>query len=184
MTEYERLRIFWTMVTVIVAAIAAFIALSQAAFAIYVFWSNNRRRKREATIHYMNDIRATYRKEYFELNTALEAYPDDNARAEALSDDKVLHEKVAYTLGLFEHLAIGVHTGVFDFELIARMSGNFFAGIYKEFEYYIDYRRMITNNPHIYDEFQKLVKRLADRRKKKRLPSPPAVKSSNGVQQK
>lgn len=160
MTDYEHARIFWSMITVFVATGAAVIALLQAAFAIYVFRSSTVRRKREATIHYVNDIRKEYRPIDNEVKKALNSESITTQSAQEIYEDVGLRDKVAYFLGLLEHLAAGANMDVFDTELIHRTAGFYLVNVFDRWLPYMEWRRQATNNPGLYSEYKELVRCL------------------------
>ena len=166
MTDYEHARIFWSMITVVVATGAAIIALLQAAFAIYVFRSSTVRRKREATIHYVNDIRKEYRPINNEVKKALNSESITTQSAQEIYEDVELRDKVAAFLGLLEHLAAGANMDVFDTELIHRTAGTYLINVFNRWWPYMEWRRQVTKNPELYSEYPELIKRLKRIREK------------------
>jgi len=73
-------------------------------------------------------------------------------------------DKIKKYVELFEHLAVGINTGVFDQDILSRMSGNYLIGIFNRYWFYISERRKELNNNKIYCEFEGLVNKLRERR--------------------
>lgn len=71
--------------------------------------------------------------------------------------------EVRIILSLVEHLAIGTETGIYDLDLVNRMSGAFFVGMYAKFKPYIESAR--TSNPNNYCEFESLRDSIQAKRK-------------------
>jgi hypothetical protein len=153
MTLYENL-------TIITLALSAVIFLVQAGIAVKSLTADHTRRKREATIHYINQIRPQYREMNNELIQKLGEGAVDDTKINAILENKELHSKVKDMLGLFEHLAVGVNANVFDLKLLNLMSGNYLITINNRYMQYFERRRREANNPRLYEEFGKLVTNL------------------------
>ena len=161
MSAYE----FWSIVilaiTAVILAGTAVIFVVQTRIALTVFQADHDRRRREATIHYMNQIRVRYRETNHEIIRRLgPGILDDNKISEIVQDEQLL-DRVKDMLGLFEHLAVGANTDVFEVEMLSRMSGGYLKAVYRRFERYIEQRRFETNSPTLYIEYERFVNDLA-----------------------
>lgn len=122
--------------------------------------ADHERRKKQATIEYLNSFRTAYR--HLE-EKIISTHGNGQIPFDKMTDaDKV---DIRNTLSLVEHLAIGIETGIYDFELINRMSGAFLMGMYCKFKPYIETVRDSANNPNFYSEFEHLHKRIGAARK-------------------
>jgi hypothetical protein len=153
MTQYEGL-------TVIVLSVTAVIFLVQAGIGVKSLTADHTRRKREATINFMNQIRPQYREINNELIQKLGVGAVDDSKINTIIKDEELHAKVKDMLGLFEHLAVGVNADVFDLKLLNSMSGGYLIKINNRYVQYFDRRRRDENNNKLYEEFSRLIAKL------------------------
>jgi len=145
------------IIQVVILAVSVFIAFWQ-------FKAYHERVKKQATIEFVNNIREAYRKINNDLVKEFGEGPLDDEKIEKLTKNQELWAKLKDMLALFEHLAVGVNTGVFDFHILSRMSGGYIIKIYDQYSYYIKKRRRDTGNPRIYIEFENLVLKLKKER--------------------
>ena len=82
-----------------------------------------------------------------------------------IDSDFQLLKLVRNLLGQLEHLSVGMNSGVFDKDLLYRMSGSQLISIYHRLHTYID--RVQKSSPKAYIEYQDLVKSFEDRRRTK-----------------
>lgn len=122
------------------------------------------RRKKEATIIHLNGIRGKYRPIADGLTKRFG--PNYVLNVDDLADDT--REDIKEILGLMEHLAAGVNTGVLDFELVHIMSGSFLEGMYRRCWPYIKDVRDNARSDTLYIEFEHLVWCIKDQKHTKR----------------
>jgi len=154
MSLYENLSLSVLLVTVIIMVV-------QIRVAVQSLRKDHLRRKLEGTLEHMNQIREKYRLMNAELIDELGIEPLDEERVGRLRQSPRLWEKVKDILGLFEHLAIGVNLGVFDLGMLEKMSGTYLSNVFRRFSTYIRTQRESTNNPTLYQEYEKLVEQIA-----------------------
>lgn len=122
------------------------------------------RRKKEATIAHVNNIRDKYRAMRADLDSKF-----GEGNVINISDiDEDSTAELKEMLSLMEHLAAGVNSGVFDFDMIYIMSGSYFAGIYERSAPFIKHRRTLKNNPAAYIEFEHMVDLIHERKRNSR----------------
>jgi len=148
----------------IVLLVTALIAYFQLKALIRSFKADHERRKKQATIEFVNKIRESYRTINNELIKKFGKGPIGTKELDALYNDYELWHKLKNMLSLFEHLAVGINTGVFDLDILDRMAGGYFINIYNRYAYYISERRKALNNNTIYSEFEGLVNKLRQKR--------------------
>jgi hypothetical protein len=69
------------------------------------------------------------------------------------------HEKCAVfnkLLGTLEHMAVGVNTGVYDRDVVYRMSAGSMIGLRHRLHHYIEHRRKVLNQPKLFIEYERL----------------------------
>jgi len=151
------------------------LVILQLGFAIYSFSrdrtlqletlkADHERRKKEATIAYVNTIRGQYR----EIRKQLDAKFGEGNTINLPDIDDETAEKLKEILSLMEHLAAGVNTDVFDFDMIYIMSGSYFSGIFDRCIPYIKDRRIKKGNEATYIEFEHMVQRIKDGKRTRR----------------
>lgn len=126
-------------------------------------------RKKRATIEYTNQIRDFWqqRKLVIENHTGKRVGGRTVlSRGDAMNirDNAELNDAMREFLARLEHLSAGTHEGVFDVDLISRLSGSYFIRIYKYVEEYI--RLAQEKNRSAYVDFQKLAMELIARKER------------------
>ena len=122
--------------------------------------ADHERRKKQATIEYLNNLRTTYRKWN---NTLIKKYGRDPAgmdTIEKIKADGKSWEILKDMLGMFEHLAVAVNSEVFDIDILNKMAGQYLVDVYQRWKTYIDQRRKDPNRELVYVEFEQLVHKL------------------------
>jgi hypothetical protein len=149
---------YYEIVSVVLLAIAACGALWQANVAVKNQERSHERQKKQTTIEYINTLRQEYRSLNFEIISSMGAGRVDKESYEKVCQNREMLGKVRNLLSLFEHLSVGVHADVFDFDIINRMSGRYLCSVFDRWEYYISKRQ--TRNEHAYEAFQQLVDQI------------------------
>ncbi|MCK4622072.1 MAG: DUF4760 domain-containing protein [Desulfuromonadales bacterium] len=140
------------------------VALWQANTAVKNQKANHERIKKQSTIEYINQLRSAYRTLNHELIKNIGADPIGEEKYNELINDADMFEKLKQLLGMFEHLSLGVRTGVYDFDMVDLMSGEYICGVFRRWRYYIDKRRALENGKNRYVEFQWLVNKIESSR--------------------
>jgi hypothetical protein len=132
-----------------------------------VVWSvrvDHTRRKRDATLSYLNEIRPLWRTQRRDLDRRLASAQVKGSMVSVILGDEGLHWDVQELLSHMEMLSVGVLSGVFDISIVDRASGGSLIAIYDTMTPYIDNRRETLNAPTLYVEFEELIGRLRKRR--------------------
>jgi hypothetical protein len=156
------------IIKISILLITAIIALFQLNVMVRSFKADHERRKKQATIEYINMIRPEYRKIN---NLLLEKFGNDpigESEIKKIIEDHELWSKLKDILGMFEHLATGINTGVFDIQILNRMAGSYIIIVYDRFFVYIRERRKATGNNFLFDEYEFLINRLKSIRMKRK----------------
>jgi hypothetical protein len=155
MSDYE-------VLSVGLLAIAVSVGLWQAILAVRNQEKDHERQKKQTTIEYINTLRQEYRLLNSEIISSMGAGRIDKESYEKVSKDREMLGKLRNLLGLFEHLAVGVHADVFDFGIVDQMSGQYLCAVFDRWEYYIDKRQ--TRNKRAYEAFRRLVDQIKNTR--------------------
>ena len=158
MTLYET-------ITLLIGTTTAGILLVQAGLALKSLKADHERRKKQATFEFVQKIRPAW----IEAKHAIEEkWGDEPLTSKELleidSDFKLL-KLIRNLLGQLEHLSVGMNSGVFDKDLLYRMSGSQLISIYHRLRTYIE--RVQKSSPSGYVEYQALVKSFEDRKRTK-----------------
>lgn len=111
---------------------------------------DHERRRKQATIEHIEKTKAVY----LENDDWLE-----HTHGGIVDPAKLTHEdirKIKDLLASVEYLATGVMTGIFDLDLLDRVSGAFFRRLYRRVEPYVKKTRMEKSNTRLYIEFERL----------------------------
>jgi hypothetical protein len=148
---------------VVIAAVSAAALLIQLRVAILAIKADHERRRKQATIEYVAVI-------WRDTRLKLEAeYGFDQLTQDQMSQIRADHKKeaeVRHHLGVLEHMATGLHTGVYDKDLLYRMAATFVIQTYRRLKPYIEH--MQKDFPTAYIEFARLAEEF-DKRKRKEL---------------
>lgn len=141
----------------IVAVITALVAIYNIRILVNSFRADHERRQKQATIEYaahlLRECRAAIDAKY-KLKTLSE---EDIERIIKTPDEEA---ELRNIMGAIEHLAVGVNTGVYDKDILYRMSASYIISIYNRMWPFIDYMRnnfsknAYTELEHIAKEFE------------------------------
>lgn len=121
------------------------------------FFADHERRKKQSTIEYVNSIRGVYNPILIKIK---KKYGKDHIinLSEMEQEDK---DDIRQLLSIVEHLAVGVHVGVYDISVLGRMSRGYFLNMHKTLAPYIEEAQ--RNRPTNYCEFVRLCNALEKR---------------------
>ena len=131
-----------------------------------IFWrtmrADHERRKKQATIEYVNSIREHYRPISRRL---IDKFDDKVINIDDM--DEQIKQDIREFLSIVEHLSVGVNTGIYDLEILFRMSEFYFISMFEKLSPYIYDRRQKRSNNTLYCEFEIMVsdiKRIREKR--------------------
>jgi len=147
------------------AQISLLIIMTQLYLAYRVFKADHERRKKQSTIEYINNVRQLWslHKSKVDEKFGFDALTDKDIQQ--INSDDELKNPIQALLGQLEHVAVGMNTGVYDKDLLYRMSGAFLMSNYNRFKLFIEEAQ--KGNPFTYIEFQELVFDFQERRRVK-----------------
>lgn len=125
--------------------------------------SDHERRKKEATINYLNLIRPKYKTLLRECEKELGVDVISQDLLSTIMENEDLRNSVKDYLSTIEHLSVGINTGVFDKDILYRMSASYLITMFYRFKPYID--NVQKTLPSAYAEFEHLVKEFENQRK-------------------
>lgn len=115
--------------------------------------ADHERQKKQSTIEDFGD---TYLLCRYEIEAKYGLEPITAATAAQIDSD---HEKCAALnklLGTLEHMAVGVNTGVYDRDVVYRMSAGSMIGLRYRLHHYLEHRRKVLNQPKLFIEYERL----------------------------
>lgn len=152
----------------------SFLTLLVYTFTLFAIWyqihKDHERRRKQATIEHIESVKSIYRN----TNHWLEDVHGDILDMKKLSPEDI--KGLKDMLSVVEHMSTGVLTGVFDLQLIERMSGSFFQRLHKRVLPFIESVRNTKNNQKIYADFSELIDEIDKIRKQGRY----LAKNKNG----
>lgn len=152
--------------TVTIMGVGVIIALIQIQIGIRTLKADHERRKKQSTIEYLNNLRTSYRNWNNELIKKFGADPVGTETANKIIEDVESWTILKDMLGLFEHLAVGINTSVFDIDILNKMAGQYLIDVYDRWKVYINERRKDPKRQNVYRDYEILVNRLHSIRKK------------------
>lgn len=128
--------------------------------------SDHRRRKKQATIEHILELRKKYKAKDAEIETKLGKEKLDKKAVLKLIEDDDLFTEVKFLLGMFENLCVGINSNIFSLEIVNRSSGQY---LIDKFDYYYEHikeRRKFKQNKRYYEEWEEVVHKLVKLRMK------------------
>ncbi len=154
-----------TAASLLAAAISVWVAM-------HAVKRDHVRRRKQATVEYMRELRAQYRSSWHEITNDIGAI--DEHVAKEIFEDPDKKFAIEQLLSMFEHVATAANEDVFDIELLSRLSGTFLVEVFKKTRAYMVKARQDQLNwleslaPGVksdkYTEYEALVKELCGRR--------------------
>lgn len=129
------------------------VVLVQLYFMNKAFLADHERRKKQATIEYVNTIRKIYRDL---TNNLTRKFSNQSINLDSIDDET--SEEIQELLSTLEHLSVGINTGVYSYKIIKRMTGTFFVNRYHQLLPYIKDAQKIQ--PTRFIEFERLCKKI------------------------
>ena len=157
-------------ISVLVVAVATVVGLVfiilQLRIAAASFMADHERRKKQATIDYVREVRPLYTKcrRVIDERYGIDVLSDKDVE-EIVTENGEIRNNLKEILTQVEFIAIGVKTGVFDKDLWYRMSGAYMVRIYHRFRPYIKYIQ--KSNPNAYIEFEEVAQEFEARKRLK-----------------
>ena len=152
----------YSLLVAVIQIFALLAIIVQIRIAIVTMKADHERRKKEATIEHFGHI---WRDIRHKLESRYGTDPITKEDLDKIHENKQLNADIIQLLGALEHMAVGVNIGVYDREVLYRMSASSIINIYHRLKLFIDARQV--KNPNIYIEFQELATEFADRKRVK-----------------
>ncbi len=154
------------LISTILLAIGTFVATISIIIAAISLYSDHRRRKKQATVEHILELRKAYKAKDAEIERKLGKEKLDKDAVKKLIADDELFTDVKLLLGMFENLCVGINNKVFSLEILNRSSGQY---LINKFDYYLEHieqRRDFMKNKRYYEEWEEVVNKLRKLRMK------------------
>lgn len=152
-------------IALIIALFTAFTLIVQTTIVFRTLKADHERRKKQATIEFVQRIRPMWLEARHLIEQRWGKESLNEKELKELDENYELMVIVRNMLGHFEHLSVGMNSGVYDKDLLFRTSGSFLINIHHRMSSYIDRAR--RNLPNAYIEFSDLVADYEERIRKK-----------------
>ena len=120
------------------------------------------RRKKEATISFTYEILERVGK----LRQMIDKeYDEEPVKIEEYQANTKMQDTIREYLNIMERIAVGINSGVYDFDIYCRICGTSTAMYWKQLSHVIEGRRKELQRPEIYIEYERLVDRVIERNK-------------------
>lgn len=151
------------MVADIIAIVISFIAL---VFSLIQFFVEKDRNRKEATIHAFDSLEEN--DNILFLFSLSKDKIDDFVERKKEYDRRIEQEwsSLSNALPLIEHFAVGVNSKIYDISTLNRMAGNQIITVFYACDELIKYKRIGQGKEKNYIEFETMVKKLIEVRKK------------------
>jgi Domain of unknown function (DUF4760) len=143
-TKYEVLALIVWSISVVVLIIQVQVGINAVA-------ADHERRRKQSTIEYIGGV---WRDARHELERDYGPSGLSTETLKKILEDYKLEADIRNLLGVLEHMSVGLHAGIYDKDLLYRMTATFIIQTYHRFEPYMMHKR--NENPTMYIEFQRL----------------------------
>lgn len=148
---------YFEKLSLILGTISISILVSQLYLLYKSYKADHERRRKQATIEYVNNIRKSYRPLSDKLR---EKFKERVINTEEVSEED--QQDIKEFLSIVEHLSVGINTGVYDLNILSRMSGRYFRNMYEKLLPYINFARQDSGSNTTYCEFEEVYTRLKE----------------------
>lgn len=156
------MKLFELLSLIIGVAMAALVIL-QIRIAISTIRADHERRRKQATIDYMLQVRPIWQESQRLLDERFGTGTLSENALDEIQTNRDARDVISRLLGNLEHLAVGVNTGVFDRELLFRTSAYFLITIHQRLLPHI--KKIQIKLPTAYIEFEQLAVEFSERRR-------------------
>ena len=89
-------------------------------------------------------------------------YDDEPVKIEEYQASVEMQNTIRQYLDIMERIAVGINTGVYDFDIYCRICGTSTVMYWKQLSHVIEARRKELQRPEIYIEFESLANRIME----------------------
>lgn len=155
---------YMEVITITVAVLGTLAAVYNLRLVVQTFKADHERRKKQATIEYVGQILRDAR---FKIDARFRSRSLTTEELSKLMDTPQAYAEWRNALGVFEHLAVGINTGVYDKDILYRMSGSYLTELFAIVKPYVELKR--EKYPLAYTEFESLAKEFEERQQSGKL---------------
>lgn len=154
---------FYEFGVLLISAVSAGLLLLQVRVAIVAVRADHERRKKQATLEFVHHVRPIWIETKHVLEEKWGNDPLTSKELVLIENDIKLRSVIRNALGSIEHMAVGMNSGVFDKDLLYRMSGTHLISFYDRLHGYIKQKRLL--NTAAYTEYEALITDFRERKR-------------------
>jgi Domain of unknown function (DUF4760) len=117
--------------------------------------ADHERQKKQSTIEDFGDAYLLCR---YEIEAKYGLEPITAEASSKIDNDLEKCAAINKLLGTLEHVAVGVNVGVYDRDVVFRMSAGSMIRIRHQLHHYIEHRRRVLSQPKLFNEYEKLTR--------------------------
>jgi len=148
------------IISTILAAIGIFATIYNLQLFVRASRADHERRRKQATIEYAGQLLREARMK-IDVRYRFQALTSEDINKVMSNPEE--EAELRNILGVFEHLAVGVHAGVYDRDILYRMSATYIISIFQRVKAYIDVARE-KFSPNAFTEFERLATEFKSRK--------------------
>lgn len=149
----------WDLTSKLATIAAAVLIVPQIAVAVYSIYQTNKRDRMKTTLDYYEKVNQEIKREKREIK---EKYGPTLTKevSHQIHNERIDASKVNKILNSYERLSLGANLGVYDINVLSKISGKLLIENYERFREYIEYRRELKKSHTAWIEFEKLILEL------------------------
>jgi hypothetical protein len=154
----------WDLASKAGTTVAAILITIQILIAVLSIYLSNKRDRMKSTLDYYEKINQEIKLEKGEVRNKYGTTFTRDTCEEILKDNEYT-VKLHKVLNAYERMCLATNIGIFDINVLNKISGTNLIQNFERYSTYIYYRREIKNKIYLWVEFEKLVKELTRKRK-------------------
>lgn len=115
--------------------------------------------KKVETLHYLQETEEKRQKLRF-LSTEVNLIKSSDSLIKRFNQDTIFNANIIERLNLYESIAIGYTSGIFDLEVINNSIGTGYTNFYSKVKPIIEFRRLQKKAPSLFNNYQRTVEDL------------------------
>ncbi|MCM0079999.1 DUF4760 domain-containing protein [Geomonas sp. Red32] len=154
----------WDMTSKAGTTIAAILIAIQIFVAVWSIYQTNKRDRMKSTLEYYEKVNQEIKTAKGDVRKKYGSTLTRDTCAQILKDSEYT-VKLHKILNAYERMCLAANIGIFDIDVLNKISGANLIQNYDRYSAYILYRREIKDKEFIWVEFEKLIRELRRKRK-------------------
>lgn len=140
-------------ISLIISVVSAVISIVAIAVSVWIYFATVIHDRKEATLEAFNRLQSEVLDNINLLTKSQISELSRNTHSEK-------YKEVSSYLARIEHFCVGINTHIYDLNIVKRMAGKYFIGLYDKCLPMIEKKRNINKTDKHYNEFQSTVEKL------------------------